>query len=135
MRFFYAAYYVIIYTVLNAQSFAYHRVRRTINKNKELIMAEVKNIVPSFEEFEKSPEKYMGELNAQPAVDAAQPAAQPGQTDSILGAQVGQATEQIPAAAQPVAETPAAQPAPAEGVQPAAQPAQAAQPAPTGGLV
>lgn len=72
-------------------------------------MAEVKNVVPNFEEFSKNPEQYMSQLNQpaqsaqMPAQPAAQPAAQPG-TDSILGAEAG---------AQPA--QPAAQPATAVG--------------------
>lgn len=89
-------------------------------------MAEVKNVVPNFDEFSKDPEKYMSQMNTQavgpqPTEGGTQPAAQPGETDSILGAQTSQPAAEP--AAQPAAETPPAETAPAAqagGVEPGA---------------
>lgn len=78
-------------------------------------MTDVKNVVPSFDEFSKDPDKYMSQLN-QPTQETAgaEPAAQPGESDSLLGAQATAQPAQAPAA-----QTPAQ--APAEGAQAGAE--------------
>jgi hypothetical protein len=102
-------------------------------------MAEVKNVVPSFEEFSKDPQKFMAQTAAQPgAAQEAPPAAEPGETDSILGAQAGTETPGAATAQgtppaegeQAGAEQAGAEQAGAEGP----EPAEGEEPAP-GGLV